>query len=154
MQKSTTKIHISNRKAFHDFTILEKYEAGVVLSGCEVKSVRSSQADLKDSYAQIKNGELWLMNCYIAPFSQGNRSNLETKRNRKLLLHKKEIQKLIGKVEEKGFTLIPLNMYFSKNKVKVEIGLAKAKKLFDKRKTLKEKAIKKDIEQSFREKYK
>ncbi len=124
----------TNRKAYHDFHIEEKFEAGIVLSGTEVKSLREGKANLKDSFARVKDGELFLVNAHISPYSCGNIYNHEPKRDRKLLMHKREINRLYGKVRERGFTLVPLSMYFNeKNRVKVEFGLAKGKSSFDKR---------------------
>lgn len=128
----------TNRKAYHDFHIEEKFEAGVVLSGTEVKSLREGKANLKDSYARIKDGELFLVNAHISPYSCGNIYNHEPKRDRKLLMHKREIDRLYGKVRERGYTLVPLSLYFNeKNRVKVEFGLAKGKTSVDKREDIK-----------------
>ena len=129
----------SNKKAFFNYIILEKFEAGLVLNGCEVKSVRKGDVALRDSFARVVNNELFLFNTYIKPYEQGNRFNASPTRDRKLLLHKKQILKLMGKLEKKGLTLVPLRLYFSKNKVKVELGLGQAKKMFDKRRAIKEK---------------
>lgn len=128
-----------NRKAYHDFHIIEKFEAGIVLVGCEVKSIRERKVNLRDSFARIEKGEIWLYGVHISPYMQGSYNNVNPVRTRKLLLKKSEIKKLTGKVQEKGQTLIPLSFYFKKNKVKVEIGLAKAKKTYDKREDLKKK---------------
>lgn len=123
-----------NRKARHDFFIEETYEAGIELKGTEVKSLRAGKANLKDSYARIENGEAILFNMHISPFEQGNRFNHEPRRNRKLLLHKSEIFRLAGKTREKGFTLVPLRIYFNERGLaKVELGLAKGKRQYDKR---------------------
>lgn len=128
------KIVADNRRARHDFFIEETFEAGIVLSGSEVKSLRAGRANLNDSYADASNGEIFLLNCHIAEYKGANRFNHEPKRPRKLLLHKNQIKRLFGKVNTKGLTLIPLSMYFNnKNMVKVELGLAKGKKLHDKR---------------------
>ena len=129
----------SNKKAFFNYIILEKFEAGLVLNGCEVKSVRKGDVALRDSFARVVNNELFLFNTYIKPYEQGNRFNASPTRDRKLLLHKKQILKLMGKLEKKGLTLVPLRLYFNKNKVKVELGLGQAKKMFDKRRAIKEK---------------
>ncbi|MFA5878966.1 MAG: SsrA-binding protein SmpB [Candidatus Margulisiibacteriota bacterium] len=144
------KYFVNNRKAFHNFEILEKFEAGIALNGCEVKSIKNGKANLTDAFAKIFRNELWLMNCHIMPYFEGNISNDEPLRNRKLLMHRREINKLIGKTEEKGLTIIPLSMYLVMGKIKVELGLAKPKKLFDKREDLKKKAIKKEIEYEFK----
>ena len=132
---SAIKIISKNKKAFHNYEILEKLEAGIVLQGCEVKSIKKGDINLKDSYARISSGEMWLYNCHISPYTQGNIFNDDPTRTRKLLLHKKQINKFIGKIHEKGLTLIPLAIYLKKGIVKVELGLGKAKKLYDKRKT-------------------
>ncbi len=135
--KSTSgeKLIAANKKAFHDYFILEKLEAGAVLLGTEVKSVREGRINLKDSYALIRGGEMFLLNCHISPYSHGNRENHDPTRSRKLLLHAAEIRKLIGKTQEKGLTLIPLRVYMKRGKVKFELGIAKGKKLYDKRET-------------------
>jgi len=122
-----------NRKARHLYHILETLEAGLVLSGTEVKSLRAGKANLADSYAMVDRGELWLMNLHISPYEQGNQFNHEPKRKRKLLVHQKEIRRLIGKTREKGLTLVPLSIYFKKGWAKVELALAKGKKSYDKR---------------------
>ena len=128
----------TNRKAYHDFHIDEKFEAGVVLSGTEVKSLREGKANLKESYARIKDGEIFLVNAHISPYTCGNIYNHEPKRERKLLMHKREIDRLYGKVRERGYTLVPLSLYFNeRNRVKVEFGLAKGKTSFDKREDIK-----------------
>jgi len=133
-----TKTIATNRKAYHDYHIEEKFEAGIVLSGTEVKSLREGKANLKDSFARIKDGELFLTNAHISPYSCGNIYNHEPKQDRKLLMHKREITKLYSKVRERGYTLVPLSLYFNeKNRVKVEFGLAKGKTSFDKREDIK-----------------
>ncbi|HYG98623.1 MAG TPA: SsrA-binding protein SmpB [Terriglobales bacterium] len=124
-----------NRAAGHNYFLLEKFEAGVVLTGTEVKSVRSSRVNLKDAYGLIKNGELWLLNAHISPYEHGSYSNHEALRTRKLLLRKDEIRKLIGKTTQKRLTLVPTRMYFRNGKVKVELALAKGKQTWDKRET-------------------
>ena len=125
----------SNRKAFHEYHILDRYEAGIMLSGPEVKSLRDGRANLRDSYASFRDGELFLLHCHISPYSHGNRENPEPTRSRKLLLHRQEINKLLGKTVEKGLTLVPLRIYFKGGRAKVEIALVKGKKLYDKRET-------------------
>jgi SsrA-binding protein len=140
------KLICQNKKAWHNYFIADKYQAGIVLLGTEVKSLREGKANLGDSYATIKSGEVFLVDTHISPYSFGNRLNHDPLRTRKLLLHKREIRRLIGKVQEKGFTLIPLRLYFSDGKAKVELGLAKGKKLFDKRETLKRKTMERDME--------
>ena len=129
------KVFNSNRQASHNYHILERFEAGLVLQGTEVKAIRTGQVNLKDSFATIRDGELWLFNCHISPYEFGNRQNHEPLRNRKLLLHAQEIRKLIGKVEEKGLTLVPTKIYLKKGRIKCEIALARGKKLYDKRET-------------------
>lgn len=139
-----------NRKARHDYHILETYEAGLILKGTEVKSIRNNQVSIKESYAQFKGTELYIVNMHISPYKFGNRFNLEPKRDRKLLLQKKQLVKLKGKIEQKGFTLIPLRLYFKNGYAKIEIGLAKGKKLFDKRRDLTQKAIQRDTERELK----
>jgi len=143
-----------NKKAMHNYFIDDRYEAGVVLTGTEVKALRAHKVSMVDSYAGIKDGELWLYNMHISPYSHGNIANHEPTRRRKLLLHKSEIRKLIGKTKEKGYTLIPLRIYFLRNVAKVEIGLARGKKLFDKRRQIAKKTAKRDMERAFRERQK
>ncbi len=140
------KIIASNRKAYHDYLISHTYEVGIVLTGTEVKSLRQGKANLQDSYADIDNGELWLHNMHISPFEKGNIFNHEPKRKRKLLAHKSEIRKLIGKIKEKGFTLVPLSLYFLKSHVKVELGLAKGKHSYDKREAMKKKETEREMD--------
>ncbi|KAA3612049.1 MAG: SsrA-binding protein SmpB [Calditrichaeota bacterium] len=127
------KIITVNRKARHDYEILDTFEAGLVLLGTEVKSLRNGKANLKDSYARIRNAELWLFGVHISAYSHGTYNNHDPERDRKLLLHKKEIRKLIGRVEEAGLTLVPLKLYFKRGKAKVQIALARGKRKFDKR---------------------
>ena len=143
------KILAVNRKARHDFFIEDKYEAGISLCGTEVKSVRMSKLNIKDAYVQVKNAECFVYNMHISPYEKGNIFNRDPLRVRKLLLHKREVTKLAGLTTQKGYTLVPLSVYLKRGKVKVEIGLAKGKKLYDKRADLKEKAIKRDNERNF-----
>jgi SsrA-binding protein len=124
-----------NRAASHNYFLLERFEAGIALTGTEVKSVRAGRANLKDSYGIVKNNELWLLNAHISPYEHGNIFNHEALRTRKLLVHKEEIRKLIGKTQQKGLTLIPIRLYFKNGRVKVELALAKGKQLWDKRET-------------------
>ena len=124
-----------NRKAWHEYFVDEKYEAGIALFGTEVKSVRGGAVNLKDAYCSIKNGELFVVGMHISPYEKGNIFNREPRRDRKLLMHKREIMKLTGLVAQKGYTLVPLSLYFSGKNVKVEIGLCRGKKLYDKRDT-------------------
>ncbi len=148
------KIVSVNRKAKHDYFILETFEAGIALKGTEVKSLRSGKVSMQDSYADVKNGEVWIYNLHISPYEHGNIYNHDPKRPRKLLLNKDEIAYLIGKVKEKGLTLIPLSIYFNERGwAKVELGLAKGKKLYDKRRDLAEKAEKRELERLYKMKY-
>lgn len=129
------KLVATNKKAFHEYFILEKIEAGISLLGTEVKAIREGRLNLKDSYAMVQSGEMFLFNCHISPYSHGNRENHDPLRKRKLLLHEREVQKLIGKTQEKGLTLVPLRVYLKRGRVKVELGVARGKKLIDKRET-------------------
>lgn len=145
------KVVATNKKAFHDFFIEEKLEAGMVLSGGEVKSLRAGKANLRDGYAQVKQGEVFLYNVHISPYEYATHNPTDPLRVRKLLLHNREIRKLIGKLHEKGIALIPLKIYFIANgKVKVELGLARGKKLYDKRAALKEKQSDREIARAMR----
>ncbi len=141
----------TNRKAYHDYFVEETLEAGIALQGTEVKSLRQGLANLTDSYAIVKNDEVFLFNATISPYPYGNIMNHEPLRTRKLLLHKEEIRKLIGKISQKGFTLIPLKIYFVRGKAKILIGLAKGKKAYDKRETIKEKESKRELERTVKE---
>ncbi len=145
------KIVCQNRKAYHDYFIEETLEAGIVLLGSEVKSLRLGRANLKDSYARIMGGELFLVNAHISPYSKADGfSQHDPGRTRKLLLHKREIKRLMGKTQERGYTLIPTKIYFKDGKAKVEIALAKGKTLYDKRETMKRRAAKREIERAFK----
>lgn len=137
---------VKNKKALFNYELLEKYEAGIVLLGTEVKALRERAVNMSDSYASFKNGELFIVNMHISPYNFGNRNNHESLRKRKLLMKKREIKRLFGKVKEQGLTLIPISLYFSKGKVKVELALAKGKKLHDKRETLKRKTLDREME--------
>jgi SsrA-binding protein len=139
-----------NRKARHDYFIEETYEAGLVLTGSEVKSLRDGKANLKDSYARLLKGEAVLLNAHISPYPAANRFNHEPTRTRKLLLHKQEIRRLTGKVKERGLTLVPLRLYFKNGRAKVELALARGKKLYDKRETLRRKAAEREVERSLK----
>ncbi len=147
---SEERIAISNRKARHDYEIIDVYEAGIVLKGPEVKSLRMGRANLQDSYADLKQGEVWLHNMHISPFEQANRFNHDPVRTRKLLLNKSEIRKLIGKTTEKGLTLIPLKIYFKNGKAKVELALAKGKKEYDRREDIKKREMDRELRRTFR----
>lgn len=153
MAKGTSgvKYIAENRKARNDYFIHETYEAGIALTGTEVKSLRQGKANLKDSFCRIEHGELLLLGMHISPYEQGNRFNHDPLRTRRLLMHKYEILKLFGKTKEKGYTLIPLNLYFKKGKVKVTVALVSGKKLYDKRQALAEKEAKRDIERRMKE---
>ena len=144
------KMICQNRKARHDYHIISSYEAGLVLKGSEVKSCRNGNANLKDSHARIKNCEIYLVNTHISPYTYANQLNHDPLRARKLLLHKSEIKKLYGKLMERGFTLIPLKMYFKNGKVKVEMAVAKGKKTHDKREAIKQKDFAREAEKEFR----
>jgi len=145
------KVVASNRKAYHDYHIDQKYEAGIVLAGTEIKSVRAGQINLRDSYVQIRNGEAWLMSAHIAPYNHAARENHEPRRPRKLLLHKREIARLAGKAQEKGFTIIPLRIYLKGNKAKVEIALAKGKRQYDKREAIAKRDSERHMQREWRE---
>ena len=153
-KNSKLKIVCENRKAWHDYFILEKYEAGIALVGTEVKSLREGKANLKDSFVIIKNGEAILENVHISPYEHGNIFNHDPLRDRKLLLHKTEITRLFSKTQEKGLTLVPLKIYFTKGRAKVEIALASGKKNYDKRRVIAEKTAKREIDRALRERQK
>lgn len=144
------KIVCQNRKAYHDYSIEETVEAGIQLLGTEVKSLRDGKANLKDSYVLIKDSEVILLNCHISPYSHGNILNHDPLRTRKLLLHRKEIERLRGKMQQKGYTLIPLKIYFKGPYAKVEVGLAKGKRQYEKRETIKEREAKRAIEKAMK----
>ena len=147
------KIVAQNKKAYHDYFILDTYEAGIELQGTEIKSIRKGSVNLKDSFIRIRNDEASIDNMHIAPYEQGNRFNHEPLRQRKLLLHKKEIKKLQKELKENGLTIVPTKLYFNTSKLKVEIALARGKKLYDKRQDLKEKDSKRDIEKALKHAY-
>ena len=140
-----------NRKAWHEYFVDEKYEAGIALFGTEVKSVRGGAVNLKDAYCSIKNGELFVVGMHISPYEKGNIFNREPRRDRKLLMHKREIMKLTGLVAQKGYTLVPLSLYFSGKNVKVEIGLCRGKKLYDKRDAAAEKDASREMDRRMRD---
>jgi SsrA-binding protein len=146
------KVVATNRKAYHDYFIEEKFEAGMVLKGTEVKSLRERRVNLQDSYAGVKEGEVFLHHCHISPYSHGNVMNHDPIRTRKLLLHRKEINKLLGKTQQKGLTLIPLRIYFSpQGRAKVELGLAKGKKQHDRRASIKAREAGREVERAMKE---
>lgn len=144
---------IKNKKAYFDYEILEEIEAGIVLTGTEIKSIRNGNTNLKDSYAVVRNNEVYLLNMHISEYKEGNIFNHEEKRTRKLLLHKKEILKLRDKINLNGYTLVPLKLYFKGNKVKILLGLAKGKKIYDKRESIKERDINREIKKEWKNKY-
>ena len=144
------KVLAANKKARHDYFIEDTYEAGIELKGTEVKSLRAGKSNLRDSYVQIKNAEAFVCNMHISPYEKGNIFNPDPMRTRRLLLHKREILKLMGIVQQKGFTLVPLRVYLKGGRVKLEVGVARGKKLYDKREDLKEKAIRRDHERSYK----
>ncbi|MEH6947207.1 MULTISPECIES: SsrA-binding protein SmpB [Peribacillus] len=154
MPKGVGKQLAQNKKAYHDYFIEDTFEAGIVLQGTEIKSIRAGKANLKDSFAKIERGELYLHNMHVSPYEQGNRYNHDPLRTRKLLLHRKEINKLIGETKETGYTIVPLKLYLKNGFAKVLIGLGKGKKQYDKRDDLKKKEAKRDIERAFRERQK
>lgn len=141
----------SNRRALHDYEILEKVEAGLVLLGPEVKSLREGRANLSDSYAVLRRGEAYLVNAHVSPYAQASRENPDPRRERKLLLNRSEIRRLAGKVAERGLTLVPLSLYFKNGRAKVELGLARGKRVYDKRQTLKRREQERDIERAVRD---
>lgn len=138
------KIVATNKKAFHDYFVIDSFEAGINLVGCEVKSVRAGEVNLKDSYAVIRGGQLVLVSAYIKNYDKGSFSNVDSRRDRRLLMHRQEIMRLLGKVKEKGFSLVPLKMYLNGSLVKVEIGLVKGKQLYDKKNAIAEKDAERD----------
>jgi len=146
----TEKTITLNRKARHDYSVEESMEAGIVLSGTEIKSLRAGKVSLSQSFARPERGELWLLNAYIAPYEAGNRYNHEPTRPRKLLLHREEIDRLAGKATQKGFTLVPLRLYLKKGLAKLELGLAKGKKLYDKRESIAQRQAKREIERTLK----
>lgn len=151
-KKAPQKIIAQNKKAWHDYFVDEKYEAGIALFGTEVKSVRGGAVNLKDSYCSLRGGELFIVGMRISPYEKGNIFNRDPMRDKKLLMHKKEIMKLGGLVTQKGYTLVPLSLYFSGKNVKVEVGLCRGKKLYDKRDAAAEKEANRQIEREFRDK--
>ena len=150
-KKSGNRVVAQNKKAWHDYFVDEKYEAGIALFGTEVKSIRNGSVNLKDSYCSFKNGELFVIGMHVSPYEKGNIFNREPLRDRKLLMHKRELAKLLGLVSQKGYTLIPLSLYFSGKNVKVELGLCRGKKLYDKRDSLAEKQTNREIDRRMKE---
>ncbi len=140
----------TNRRARHEYDVLETVEAGLVLRGTEVKALRAGQVNFKDSYATVRNGEAWLMGCHISPYSHGTDANHDPERDRKLLLHRREIARLTGKIAERGLTLIPLRLYFKDGRAKLELGLARGRKLHDKRSAIKEREVRREMDKAAR----
>ncbi len=153
MSKESKKLIANNKKVFHDYFIEETYEAGIVLHGTEVKSLRMGKCSIKESFLRIENGEMWIYGMHISPYEKGNIFNKDPLRTRKLLLHRSEIMKLVGKVKEKGYTLVPIEVYFKDGKAKIEIGLAKGKKLYDKREDIAKKDMKREAEREFKQRF-
>ena len=140
-----------NRQAYHNYEIIEKFEAGMVLTGTEIKSAREGRVNLKDAYGLVKNAEIWLLNCHISPYSHGNYANHDPLRTRKLLMHRSEIKRLIGRTTERGLTLVPLKVYLKNGRLKCELALAKGRKVHDKREVSRQKTIDKETRQALRE---
>ena len=151
MEKRGIKIAAQNRKAYHDYFVEERYEAGIELAGTEVKSIRGGRVNLKDSYCVAKDGELFALSMHISPYEQGNIFNKDPDRPKRLLMHKREIMRLYGKVKQDGYALIPLSVYFKGSRVKVKVGLCKGKKLYDKRQAAAEKDAKRQIDRAMKE---
>ena len=152
-EKNSIKMIANNKKAYHDYFILEKYEAGIELTGTEVKSIRMGHCSIKEAYVEIKQGQISIVGMHISPYEKGNIFNRDALRTRKLLMHKSEIRKLGEKIREKGFTLMPLSVYLKGSLVKVEIGLAKGKKLYDKRVDIQKKDMLREAERDFKSRY-
>ena len=150
MAKEEMKLVANNKKAYHDYFIEEKYEAGIVLHGTEVKSMRMGKCSIKEAFVRIEDGEVFVYGMHVSPYEKGNIFNKDPLRVKKLLLHKYEINKLLGKIKEKGYTLVPLQVYFKDGKVKVEIGLARGKKLYDKREAIAKKDQRREAEKEFK----
>ena len=150
MAKESMKLVANNKKAYHDYFVDEKFEAGLVLHGTEVKSLRLGKCSIKESYIRIENGEVWVYGMHISPYEMGNIFNKDPLRPKKLLLHKYEINKLLGKIKEKGFTLVPLQVYFKDGKAKIEMGLCRGKKLYDKRQDIAKKDQRREAEKDFK----
>ena len=150
MKQEAMKLVANNKKAYHDYFIDEKYEAGLVLHGTEVKSLRLGKCSVKEAFVRIENSEVWIYGMHISPYEKGNIFNRDPLRPKKLLMHKDEIRKLTGKISEKGFTIVPLQVYFSNGRAKIEIGLAKGKKLYDKRQDIAKKDQKREAEKELK----
>lgn len=152
-KNETIKLVANNKKAYHDYFIEEKYECGIALHGTEVKSLRMGKCSIKEAFIRIENGEVFVYGMHISPYEKGNIFNKDPLRVKKLLMHKQEIRKLLGKIKEKGYTLVPLQVYFSRGKAKAEIGLARGKKLYDKREDIAKKDARREAERAVKEKY-
>lgn len=151
-KRDTRNLIANNKKAYHDYFIDETYEAGIALHGTEVKSMRMGKCSIKESFVRIENGEMFIYGMHVSPYEKGNIFNKDPLRVKKLLMHKHEINRLLGKIKEKGFTLVPLQVYFKDGKAKLEIGLARGKKLYDKRESIAKKDARRDIERAFKAK--
>jgi SsrA-binding protein len=151
MPEAGTKTVVKNRKARHEYHILDTWEAGIALQGTEVKALRQGRANLQDSFARINGGEMWLYNLHISPYEQGNRFNHDPLRPRKLLMHRNELRKLVGQVEQKGLTIVPLDIHFSRGIAKINLALVRGKQLHDKRQTLKERDDQRDMQRAFKD---
>ena len=149
----TVKVVATNRKAFHEYFISDTFEAGIALVGSEIKSIRAGRVSLQDGYVSFENGEAWLVNVHIAQYDPASRQNHDPKRRRKLLLHRREIDRLAGKVQEKGFTVIPTRLYLKDSRAKVEIGLAKGKRLYDKREAIAKRDSQRQVDRALKEQY-
>ena len=150
MAKESMKLVANNKKAYHDYFVDEKYEAGLVLHGTEVKSLRMGKCSIKEAFIRVENGEVWVYGMHISPYEMGNIFNKDPLRPKKLLMHKAEINKLLGKIKEKGFTLVPLQVYFKEGRAKIEIGLCRGKKLYDKRQDIAKKDQRREAEKDFK----
>lgn len=150
MAKEAQKLVANNKKAYHDYFIDEKYEAGIVLHGTEVKSLRMGKCSIKEAFVRIENNEVWVYGMHVSPYEKGNIFNRDPLRPKKLLMHKEEIQKLTGKLAEKGFTLVPLEVYFKDGRAKVSLGLARGKKLYDKRQDIAKRDQRREAEKEFK----
>lgn len=148
--KEAMKLVANNKKAYHDYFVDEKYETGLVLHGTEVKSLRMGQCSIKEAFVRIENGEVWIYGMHISPYEKGNIFNKDPMRPKKLLMHKSEINKLLGKIKEKGFTLVPLQVYFKDGRAKLEIGLCRGKKMYDKRADIAKRDIQREAEREFK----
>lgn len=151
MNAAAERVIATNRKAYHDYEVVESLEAGMVLTGTEIKSIRDGRVNLRDGFAVIREGEVWLLNVHIAPYHHGNRENHDPLRERKLLLHRREINRLVGKVHERGWTLVPLRLYLRRNRAKVELGLVRGKRQYDKRQAIAERDAERDLRRAMKD---